>query len=305
MCLWIIFRITFSNSFPVVGSLLTRRRFGGNLGSLPGFGTVITFASFQDLRKREILIKLLIKCVKWTSGLLGRWHLECHQFFREFINFCKSHGRILSGGLLSTASSRALILAYTRRSLFSSPKSCGVNCFSKQSAIALAFSNGRNFRPKGPQEAVGALGPTLFRRDFAVGSILWGVTSQLPIFVSHRSRAFFRVIRPICFVTQLTAVLHAGSLVSCHIFRRLCLYFNYRSRLGRSFFIPKSVILLVDNLYAEVMETVKSRVALSASTPKLISTLGDINSEARMWNRSQSVYFSIDSERFQYVEYCW
>jgi hypothetical protein len=39
-----------------------------------------------------------------------------------------------------------------------------------------------------------------------MGHILWGVTSQLLIFVSHRSSAFFRVIRLICFVTQLTTV---------------------------------------------------------------------------------------------------
>jgi hypothetical protein len=95
-------------------------------------------------------------------------------------------------------------------------------------------------------------------------------------------KCLFRAIRLICFVTQLTAVLHAGSLVSCHIFRSLCLYFNNRSRPGRSLFICKSVILLVDNLYAETIEAVKSRVILSASTPELILTLGDIGSEARL-----------------------
>jgi hypothetical protein len=35
-----------------------------------------------------------------------------------------------------------------------------------------------------------------------------------------------------------------------------------------------------------------------ASTPELISILGDINSEARLWNRFQSVNFSTGSERF-------
>jgi hypothetical protein len=43
-----------------------------------------------------------------------------------------------------------------------------------------------------------------------MGQIAWGVTSVLFIFVSHRSSAFLRVIRLIDFVTQLTAVLHAG-----------------------------------------------------------------------------------------------
>jgi hypothetical protein len=84
-----------------------------------------------------------------------------------------------------------------------------------------------------------------------MGHILWGLNSELPIFVSHRWSAFFRVIRLISFVTQLSAVLHAGSLVSCHIFRSLYLYFNNWSRPGRSLFISKTVILLVDNLYAK------------------------------------------------------
>jgi hypothetical protein len=38
----------------------------------------------------------------------------------------------------------------------------------------------------------------------------------LPIFVSHHSSAILRVTRLIDFMTQLNAVLHAGSLVSCH-----------------------------------------------------------------------------------------
>jgi hypothetical protein len=124
------------------------------------------------------------------------------------------------------------------------------------------------------------------------------VTSQLAIFVSHRSNAFFRVIRLICFVTQLIAVLHVGSLVSCHIFHSLWLYFNSRSRPGRSFFISKSVILLVNNLHAKAIEDIKSRAALSASTPELISTLGYISSEVRLWNRNQCVNFSVGSRRF-------
>jgi hypothetical protein len=38
----------------------------------------------------------------------------------------------------------------------------------------------------------------------------------------------------------------------------------------------------VDNLYAEAIEAVNPRTALSASTPNLNSILGDINSEARL-----------------------
>jgi hypothetical protein len=38
--------------------------------------------------------------------------------------------------------------------------------------------------------AVGALGPSLFAREFAMGHIAWGVTSVFAHFVSHRSSAF-------------------------------------------------------------------------------------------------------------------
>jgi hypothetical protein len=131
-----------------------------------------------------------------------------------------------------------------------------------------------------------------------MGQIAWDVTSVLPIFVLHHSRAILRVIRLTDFVTQLIALSHAGSLVSCHNFHSLRLCFNSRSRPGRSLFMSESVTLLVASLYAEATEAVKSRATLSASTPELISILGYINSEARLWNRSQFVNFSIDSERF-------
>jgi hypothetical protein len=113
-----------------------------------------------------------------------------------------------------------------------------------------------------------------------MGQITWGVTSVLPIFVSHRSTAFLWVIRLIEFVTQLTAVLHAGAFVSRQNFLSLRLCFNSRSRPGISLFMSESVTLLVASLYAKSIEAVKSRAALSASTPELISILGDINSEA-------------------------
>jgi hypothetical protein len=53
MCLRTIFRITFSNSLPVVGKRLIGRTFWGNVGSLPGFGKVIIVASSQDVGKRD------------------------------------------------------------------------------------------------------------------------------------------------------------------------------------------------------------------------------------------------------------
>jgi hypothetical protein len=46
--------------------------------------------------------------------------------------------------------------------------------------------------------------------------------------------------------------------------------------------MSESVNLLVASLYAGAIEAVKSRAALSASTPELISVLDDINSEARL-----------------------
>jgi hypothetical protein len=86
----------------------------------------------------------------------------------------------------------------------------------------------------------------------------------LPIYVSHRSSAVLRVIRPIDFVIQLIAVLYAGYLVSCHNFLSHFLCFNKRSKPGRALFISESVTLLVDSLYAEAIDAVKSRAALSA-----------------------------------------
>jgi hypothetical protein len=53
MCLWSIFRVTFSKRLPVVDNRLIGRRFGDNLGSLPGFGKVIIFASFQYFGKEK------------------------------------------------------------------------------------------------------------------------------------------------------------------------------------------------------------------------------------------------------------
>jgi hypothetical protein len=170
-------------------------RFWGNLGSLNVLGKAITFASFQDVGKCESRMQRLIKWVKWTSRLLGR-HLR-HSFgmpsipqafrsFRETINFCKSRGLIFSGG-----HSRAWTLASTRPSCFPSHRLCGVTCFSKQSAIALVFSNGWNVMPKEPRIEVGALSPSLFMRDFAMGHIPWGIASVFANVVSQRSSAFF------------------------------------------------------------------------------------------------------------------
>jgi hypothetical protein len=87
---------------------LIGHRFHGSSGSSPGYGKAITFASFQDMGNCESRMLWLIKRVKWTSGLLAMSSIpQAFHSFREFIDFCKSHSLILSGGSLSTALSRA------------------------------------------------------------------------------------------------------------------------------------------------------------------------------------------------------
>jgi hypothetical protein len=136
-----------------------------------------------------------------------------------------------------------------------------------ESAVALVFSDRWNLRLDKPWIAVGAFGPAFYMRDFAMGHIVWSVTAALLIFVSRRSIAFLRVIRLTDFVTQLNVVFHAEFLFSWHIFYSFCLCFNKWYRQGSSLFMSVSVTLIVDNLYAEAIEAVKSRPTLSASTP--------------------------------------
>jgi hypothetical protein len=146
VCFWRVFRITSSNSLPVVDRRLIGHKFWGNFGSLLGFGNVMIFASFQDFGKWDSWRQWLNKCVKCTSGHLGS-RLR-HSFgkpsipqgflnFKELNNFCKSHGLILSGGLVVYGFEQSLNLASTRRSWFSSHRSWCVNWFSKQSPITL------------------------------------------------------------------------------------------------------------------------------------------------------------------------
>jgi len=159
-----------------------------------------------------------------------------------------SHGLSLSEEL-STVSSKAWTVATTRRLLFSSHKSWGVSWFSKQSAVTLAFSCMRYISHKGPWIAIGAFGPS----HFATGQIGWGVTSHFPIFVSHRSSTFLRVSLLTVLVTQLTSVLHTGSLVSCHnsFSFRFCSRNWYKP--ARSLFRSERVILFVVSLYTEAI----------------------------------------------------
>jgi hypothetical protein len=72
VCLLTIFRKTFSNSLPAMDKRLIGRKFLENLGSLPEFDNVITFASFQGFGKWESRRQWLNKCARCTSGSLGR-----------------------------------------------------------------------------------------------------------------------------------------------------------------------------------------------------------------------------------------
>jgi hypothetical protein len=83
-------------------------------------------------------------------------------------------------------------------------------------------------------------------------------------------------------VTHFTAVLHAGSLVSCHNFLSLCLCLSSLSRLDEPRLRSEILVVLVDSLYAEAIEGAKSRAALSASIHQLISTRRDTKAEASL-----------------------
>jgi hypothetical protein len=148
MCLWTMFRITFSNSLPVVDKRQIGRKFWENLGSLPRLSNVITFVSFQGFEKWDSKRQWLNKCVRCISGLFGR----ClrHSFgipssqqafldFNEFANLRMLQGLIFPKEVSST-DARALTLVSTCRSWFSSHRSWDVNWFSKQSAIMLAWT---------------------------------------------------------------------------------------------------------------------------------------------------------------------
>jgi hypothetical protein len=106
------------------------------------------------------------------------------------------------------------------------------------------------------------------------------VTSQLSTFVFNRSSAFIRVIRLLVLATPLSAVLHAGSRVTCYNFLNLHLCFSKLSIPGMSLIRSEGVNLLLDNLYAEAIEAVKSQAAQSDLSSQLTWILVEINSEA-------------------------
>jgi hypothetical protein len=119
--------------------------------------------------------------------------------------------------------------------------------------------------PKRPSIADGAFGPPLFERDFAIGHTARGVPLQFASFVSNLSSALFQTILLIFRTTQLTAILHAGSLVSCHNCLSFLLCFNKQSRPNSSYFLSKIIVFLVYILYAEAVDAAKPHATLSAS----------------------------------------
>jgi hypothetical protein len=100
--------------------------------------------------------------------------------------------------------------------------------------------------------------------------------------VSQLSSALFRAILLTVLVTQFTAVLGAGSLVSSHNFLSLCFCLSSLSRLDEQRLRSEIVVVLVYSIYAETIDAAKSRAALSTSIHVLISTLGDTKAEARL-----------------------
>jgi hypothetical protein len=101
----------------------------------------------------------------------------------------------------------------------------------------------------------------------------------LPVLFPAIQVLFFRVMCLIAFEAKFIVVLNYASLISCHNFLILFLYFNIRSRPDRSLFISDKLILLDASLHAEAIDAVKLRAALSASSPELMLILGDIEYE--------------------------
>jgi hypothetical protein len=134
------------------------------------------------------------------------------------------------------------------------------------------------------EKRIGAFGSWLYISDFSIGHNAWDLASKFPTLVSHPINC--------CFTCWIPGYLPQ--------FPCLRLWLSWLSRPGRSLLRSDGVILLVDSLYVEATEAVKSETAFSASFPELIWILGKItsNSEAMLWNRSQPVNLSTWFETF-------
>jgi hypothetical protein len=72
-----------------------------------------------------------------------------------------------------------------------------------------------------------------------------------------------------------------GSLVTVSLTSDYVLA-NFPDKVCMFLLMPESVILLDESLYAEAIEAVKSRAALSPSSSELIWILGEINSKTKL-----------------------
>jgi len=148
------------------------------------------------------------------------WNATNSAGFSKFEKFLVHHEALLfQGDCRPRPQTRAWPRASTRRSSFSSHKSCGMNWFSRHSATALT-SNGRNMRHW-------CLLSSPLNKGFRKESDCMWCDLTLVLFVSNRSSAFLLCILWIVLVTQLSAVLHAGSPVSWHNYHSFCPIAHY------------------------------------------------------------------------------
>jgi len=119
-----------------------------------------------------------------------------------------------------------------RSSWFSSHRLWGVNLFSKRSKIS-AFSRGWYLKPKGLWIALAVLGPS-FQKGFRNRPDSLRCNLTVSYFCFPPFKCLLRVTL-IVLVSQLSADLQAGSLVSCHsflMFFSLCVLVVDVSRVG-------------------------------------------------------------------------
>jgi hypothetical protein len=136
-CLWTIFVWLSQKTCPSRTGGFSALNFEGIFSPYLASIKAITLASFQDDGKYDSRKQWLNRCVRWTSGLLGRFLR--HSFGMPSIshaflnfgegNFCMSQGLTLSGG-------GGVVLGFKQSfdtSLWcSSHRSCGVSWFSKE-----------------------------------------------------------------------------------------------------------------------------------------------------------------------------
>jgi len=123
-------------------------------------------------------------------------------------------------------------------------------------------------------------------KGFSQEPRLHEVSPQSGLFKCSTSQFIPMIILWIVLVTQLSAILHAGSLVSCHNFRSL----RFSCRKTHCFGLR--MCMRVCSLYAKAMEAVKGLAAFTASSTVSVWSRGWIKWETTLRNCSQSVWVS-------------